>query len=1527
MKTIGSFLNILKKPTSALLVCAVFISAMILPPSVVEGAVTPAVTFIDNIKNTKSRDAILLQGETIKTDIVKPDNYILQSTQPFEMVSDTGTPVPIANYPFTMTPEGNITAKINTTIPMKQYTIRPIFSAFLKESDTGVANLFVQDPANPDDPTAPPLEKTVSISASVVGNTDVSITKTSTISFKVTADQTEENGHITFGTATATDDLAGDFNGALVSYQKREGANILIQISNPLGRKLDLSLNCPSMPSLIKANSKISLTFAMQTINTLQLTIISRQEAVNVIAGDIAATANFTDFVKLASGETWDKIKSKFSLVQKEQRYNNKKGFNISWDWKPNSGTDEHKKVLAITGSLTDAMNLATPRQILDDVPGNLVAKVTFTPDDGGATVEATKDGAPYSPLVPVTILGTGLMPSFVPLFEFTGKSDGSINQKDITVVPSNMDVNNGFAASMGPEFVPQHPFEFTAELKYGTGLGRAKNIKISFETVPNGEVDVFVDGSTTAYVPGTMLPLPADSSGEVTRSIRIRATKPGLVKMRIHYYNDSGSAYNNSPHTHNIQIVDTSPGKDPTFKFLKMTGIPAEKDDNGTPDESDDIDYPTRFNDIYPNGLIDFSYTPELESYDTISLPYAVKEIELTPTYNDIRLHNKNATYTVVWGTTRETKKSGEKTSPIPLSTEEPTIIYVNGTAQDGKELSSYRLTIKRNPRSSEASISDMTLKTEKDGKLHTFTPIFKPDQYNYTLNLPFHYANIRQLAGENAPTQLPGASALLTAVATGDWGAKPKFETTTNSIRDRGFFAKLFQNLNTAELNLHYLIDPATENVDNKNSIKISVQSEDRTKTAEYYLDIFIEDPSDNDKLSELKVSTQTKAGIVDLPYYQGKPFDKNQSEFYVDMKYLHDNVRFEFLPDDLKAQKVKISYPYTDAQLAENPALTNTEMVVDYRGTEALILRKFDAKNSDAAYANEFTFKFEVEAENGKWTANPYLVHFTRAEASKDSRLSDLKVTDAATGTACEEFTFIPTKTEYTFSVPFTTEVVSILPTANVPEFATISVDGKEVNAGRPTREISLNAGKNHKIEIIVTPESGADDATTYVLNITRTAPGTEARLIKLEVGGGEGMKPDPFVPSTLDYTVSIPKGTATFTITPTPYDKNATVTIDGKVAANGQAYGPITSVEAVVKYIIVVTAQDGKTQKKYTLTVTDYNLVNKSDNADLIDLDLNYADLKPRFQTGIDNYQIFLKPEAKKLELMPKVSPKATLEVFAGTKKLSPYSGKYATSVLGNKETITIRVTPESGNEDYIKTYTFTVLKNDKKEQGAFKPITADMVNYEEADPIVIDITNYAVIDASVFNKLKTDYPEKTIIFSGNDHMFRIKGKDIKELVPHTTQFDLAMNFTSPEQSMVSQLLMASGNQYDWSLEPVYLYFDDHGALPGQMLLTISLGREYQNSPLFWNYFNEERDRIDYYGYVNSNSKGTITVPVTHLSTYMVTPRPIYNSEDKTGMGFGWIQNATNGGSTLGGGSSNGNGNVTDGKDVPQTGVTE
>lgn len=160
-----------------------------------------------------------------------------------------------------------------------------------------------------------------------------------------------------------------------------------------------------------------------------------------------------------------------------------------------------------------------------------------------------------------------------------------------------------------------------------------------------------------------------------------------------------------------------------------------------------------------------------------------------------------------------------------------------------------------------------------------------------------------------------------------------------------------------------------------------------------------------------------------------------------------------------------------------------------------------------------------------------------------------------------------------------------------------------------------------------------------------------------------------------------------------------------------------------------------------------------------------------------------------------------------------------------------------------------------------------------------------------------------YPEKTIIFQGNDYSLEFKASDLERVIPQREIYDFRMSFTSPDEDIIYDHIWDYSRNDDIDNRIVMLYFEQHTSLPGPATLHVSLGSRYDNDTLYWHYYNQERDRIDYYGSLQSNSKGNIAVRIDHFSTYLISPKHrIAGSADKEGV-IDELGQTTNGGDSL------------------------
>ena len=221
-------------------------------------------------------------------------------------------------------------------------------------------------------------------------------------------------------------------------------------------------------------------------------------------------------------------------------------------------------------------------------------------------------------------------------------------------------------------------------------------------------------------------------------------------------------------------------------------------------------------------------------------------------------------------------------------------------------------------------------------------------------------------------------------------------------------------------------------------------------------------------------------------------------------------------------------------------------------------------------------ENAISIEVTAEDGN-TTRTYTVTVTRAAPplSTDSTLSSLVLSGVNIGA------FDPATVAYTASVANDVTETAVTPAVN-HDGATYAVqlDGQVDADGT----VPLSVGEN-VVAIVVTAEDGKT-TRTYTVAVTRAAPqlSTDAALRSLTLSG----LTLAFDPAVTGYTAQVANDVTETTVTPAVNHDGATyvVQLDGQVDADGTV--PLSVGENVVA--IVVTAEDGKTTRTYTVTVT-------------------------------------------------------------------------------------------------------------------------------------------------------------------------------------------------------------------------------------------------------------------------------------------------------------------------------------------------
>ena len=293
----------------------------------------------------------------------------------------------------------------------------------------------------------------------------------------------------------------------------------------------------------------------------------------------------------------------------------------------------------------------------------------------------------------------------------------------------------------------------------------------------------------------------------------------------------------------------------------------------------------------------------------------------------------------------------------------------------------------------------------------------------------------------------------------------------------------------------------------------------------------------------------------------------------------------------------------------------------------------------------------------------TTKTYTVNFTVAP-NNDATLSDLKI-DGTTVTG-----FDPAVLVYNIELAYgTTAVPTVTATPN---------DGNASHAVNPAASVPGTT------TVVVTAEDGTTEKT-YTVNFT-VAPNNDATLNDLKI---DGTTVTGFDPAILIYNVVLAYGTTTVpTVTATPNDENASHVVNPAASLPGTT-------------TVVVTAEDGTTEKTYTVNFT----IAPNENATLSDLKIDGTTVA-NFDPSVLVYNIEL---AYGTTTVPTVT--ATPTDTNASHVVNP-----AASLPGST---TVVVTAEDGTTKKTYTVNFTIAPNDDATLNDLKVDGTTVANFDPA----------------------------------------------------------------------------------------------------------------------------------------------------------------------------------------------------------------
>ena len=314
-------------------------------------------------------------------------------------------------------------------------------------------------------------------------------------------------------------------------------------------------------------------------------------------------------------------------------------------------------------------------------------------------------------------------------------------------------------------------------------------------------------------------------------------------------------------------------------------------------------------------------------------------------------------------------------------------------------------------------------------------------------------------------------------------------------------------------------------------------------------------------------------------------------------------------------------------------------------------------------------------EVTAEDDS-TTRTYTVTVTRAAPpSTDATLSALTLNSVDFGT------FASGTTSYTAEVASSLAETTVTPTVNHSGASYIIKLGEvEDDDG----VISLAAGSN-VITIEVTAEDG-ETTQTYTVTVTRAAPpSTDATLKALSLSG---LNLGTFRAETTSYSVPVAYSVTQTTVTPTVNDSGASyvIKLDGVEDADGEISLAVDSNVITIE----VTAEDGETTQKYTVTVTR---AAPSNAATLSALTLSSVDFGT-FASGKTSYTGQVANSVSQTTITPTVNDSGASYVI---KLGGVEDADGVVSLVVGSNVITVEVTAE--DDSTTRTYTVTVTRAD------------------------------------------------------------------------------------------------------------------------------------------------------------------------------------------------------------------------------------
>jgi len=366
---------------------------------------------------------------------------------------------------------------------------------------------------------------------------------------------------------------------------------------------------------------------------------------------------------------------------------------------------------------------------------------------------------------------------------------------------------------------------------------------------------------------------------------------------------------------------------------------------------------------------------------------------------------------------------------------------------------------------------------------------------------------------------------------------------------------------------------------------------------------------------------------------------------------------------------------SVPFAVASIAVTPTTADPAATVTVNG---IAVASGAVSGPVTLNQGSNTITTVVTAQDGI-TTKTYTIKITRAAPSTNALLASISLSPVSTLVGSTG----PGYLNFTSAVGGSESSVQVIPTAK-DATSTITVNGVVVTSGTPSQPIALNEGAN-TITTVITAQDGVT-TKTIIITVNKAAS-NNAGLANIALSSGT-LAP-AFATTTNSYTASVGSATASITLTPTASDATATIKVNGTAVTNGSASASIPLVTGPNTITTIVTAQDGKTIKAYTVVVTRL-----SSNAALANLTISSATLLPAFATATTVYTASVPYATASVTITPTTSDPTATVIVNGTTVTSGSASGVITLNQGSN-TITTVVTAQDGTT--TKTYTVKVTR--------------------------------------------------------------------------------------------------------------------------------------------------------------------------------------------------------------------------------------